>query len=200
MVTAKKAATSRKSSEIEQSLDVETLSKDELIEAIRAKVAAIRDYVPKVGILGDTGVGKSSLCNALFGRKVAEVGMVAACTRNLQEITIGDNEDGGIVLVDMPGVGENVERTEEYINDYRKLHPNLDLVIWVMDAGARTYGNGIRAYEEIFKKHLKRVSAPSSWMLDKMSGVFAPRPSSGPHKLRESIPLVLVLRNKLVTT
>ena len=156
MVTAKKAATSRKSSEIEQSLDVETLSKDELIEAIRAKVAAIRDYVPKVGILGDTGVGKSSLCNALFGRKVAEVGMVAACTRNLQEITIGDNEDGGIVLVDMPGVGENVERTEEYINDYRKLHPNLDLVIWVMDAGARTYGNGIRAYEEIFKKHLKR--------------------------------------------
>ena len=48
-----------------------------------------------------------------------------------------------------------------------------------------------------FKKHLKRVSAPSSWMLDKMSGVFAPRPSSGPHKLRESIPLVLVLRNKL---
>lgn len=30
-----------------------------------------------------------------------------------------------------------------------------------------------------------------------MGGVFAPRPSSGPHKLRESIPLILILRNKL---
>jgi small subunit ribosomal protein S4e len=48
-----------------------------------------------------------------------------------------------------------------------------------------------------FKKHLKRVDAPSSWMLDKMGGIFAPRPSSGPHKLRESLPVVLIVRNKL---
>ncbi|KAH9261074.1 hypothetical protein BASA81_000778 [Batrachochytrium salamandrivorans] len=34
-------------------------------------------------------------------------------------------------------------------------------------------------------------------MLDKMGGVFAPKPSSGPHKLRESLPLVLIIRNKL---
>jgi len=34
-------------------------------------------------------------------------------------------------------------------------------------------------------------------MLDKLSGVFAPRPSSGPHKLRECLPLVLLLRNRL---
>ena len=34
-------------------------------------------------------------------------------------------------------------------------------------------------------------------MLDKMGGVFAPKSSAGPHKARESMPLVLVLRNKL---
>jgi small subunit ribosomal protein S4e len=34
-------------------------------------------------------------------------------------------------------------------------------------------------------------------MLDKLSGVFAPRPSPGPHKLRESLPLVILLRNRL---
>nr|XP_053631173.1 LOW QUALITY PROTEIN: 40S ribosomal protein S4-like [Cherax quadricarinatus] len=33
-------------------------------------------------------------------------------------------------------------------------------------------------------------------MLDKLGGVFAPRPS-GPHKLRECLPLVLLLRNRL---
>jgi len=34
-------------------------------------------------------------------------------------------------------------------------------------------------------------------MLDKMSGVFAPRPSQGPHKLRECLPLIILLRNRL---
>jgi small subunit ribosomal protein S4e len=47
------------------------------------------------------------------------------------------------------------------------------------------------------KKHLKRLTAPKAWMLDKLGGVFAPRPSTGPHKLRESLPLVIILRNRL---
>jgi len=47
------------------------------------------------------------------------------------------------------------------------------------------------------KKHLKRLAAPRHWMLDKMSGVFAPRPSTGPHKLRECLPLIILLRNRL---
>lgn len=34
-------------------------------------------------------------------------------------------------------------------------------------------------------------------MLDKLGGVYAPRPSCGPHKLRESLPLVVMLRNRL---
>jgi len=34
-------------------------------------------------------------------------------------------------------------------------------------------------------------------MLSKMGGTWAPRPSPGPHKLRESLPLSLILRNRL---
>ncbi|CBZ49764.1 hypothetical protein NCLIV_002520 [Neospora caninum Liverpool] len=47
------------------------------------------------------------------------------------------------------------------------------------------------------RKHLKRVAAPHHWMLDKLTGHYAPRPSPGPHKLRESVPLVVLLRNRL---
>lgn len=47
------------------------------------------------------------------------------------------------------------------------------------------------------KKHLKRLNAPRHWGLGKMSGIYAPRPTSGPHKLRECLPLVVVLRDKL---
>jgi len=47
------------------------------------------------------------------------------------------------------------------------------------------------------KKHLKRLAAPKHWMLDKLSGTWAPRPSTGPHKLRECLPLMVLLRNRL---
>ncbi|KAI5956617.1 RPS4, partial [Candida theae] len=47
------------------------------------------------------------------------------------------------------------------------------------------------------KKHLKRLAAPSHWMLDKLSGTYAPKSSAGPHKLRESLPLIVFLRNRL---
>ena len=47
------------------------------------------------------------------------------------------------------------------------------------------------------KKHLKRLHAPKHWNLGKMVGVWAPRPSAGPHKLRECLPLSIILRDRL---
>jgi len=44
---------------------------------------------------------------------------------------------------------------------------------------------------------LKRLAAPKHWMLDKLTGTYAPRPSPGPHKLRECLPLIIFLRNRL---
>ncbi|KAG8534234.1 40S ribosomal protein S4 [Bacidia gigantensis] len=48
-----------------------------------------------------------------------------------------------------------------------------------------------------WKKHQKRLSAPSHWLLDKLSGAYAPRPSPGPHKLRDCMPLIVFIRNRL---
>jgi len=47
------------------------------------------------------------------------------------------------------------------------------------------------------KRHLKRLFAPKDWMLSKLTGVFAPRPRAGPHKSRECVPLMVILRNRL---
>merc|ERR1712098_222466 len=47
------------------------------------------------------------------------------------------------------------------------------------------------------KKHLKRLAAPKSWMMDKLGGAFTIKPSSGPHKQGESLPIALFLRNRL---
>lgn len=47
------------------------------------------------------------------------------------------------------------------------------------------------------RKHLKRLAAPAHWMLAKTEGKFATHPSAGPHKLRECLPIMVFLRNRL---
>lgn len=44
---------------------------------------------------------------------------------------------------------------------------------------------------------MKRVAAPKQWYLGKLKGVYATRPSPGPHKLRECIPLNVLLQQRL---
>lgn len=44
---------------------------------------------------------------------------------------------------------------------------------------------------------MKRLHAPRHWNIGKMGGVWAPRPSQGPHKLRECLPLCIILRERL---
>lgn len=135
------------------------LSHDELNklkEAIRSKVNEMRNYTPKIGVFGVTGVGKSSLCNALFGSDMAEVSDVAACTRNPQELFISNGNGKGIKLIDVPGVGERIERDVEYFELYKKLMPELDLVLWVIKADDRAYTVAEKAYKEILKPHAER--------------------------------------------
>ena len=47
------------------------------------------------------------------------------------------------------------------------------------------------------RKHLKRLAAPHHWMLAKNSGKFAVHPSAGPHKMRECLPIMIFLRDRL---
>lgn len=47
------------------------------------------------------------------------------------------------------------------------------------------------------RKHVKRIAAPKHWMMAKMGGVYAPKPKPGAHAARESLPLLLLLRNRL---
>jgi small subunit ribosomal protein S4e len=44
---------------------------------------------------------------------------------------------------------------------------------------------------------MKRLNAPKHWLLAKMGGIWAPKPSCGPHKSRECLPLSIILRNRL---
>ena len=57
-------------------------------EQINNRISKIINYEPRVGVFGKTGVGKSSLCNALFGTDICPISDVEACTRDTQEVLL----------------------------------------------------------------------------------------------------------------
>ena len=132
-------------------LDIDEMQKN----LIAKQILSILDYEPKIGILGKTGVGKSSLCNALFGKELFNISDVEACTRNVQEefLRIGDSK--GLKLIDVPGVGESRDRDKEYAKLYAELIPKLDLVLWVIKADDRALSSDESFYKNIVKPHIK---------------------------------------------
>jgi uncharacterized protein len=127
----------------------------EKVEQLGRWLSQTLSYQPKVGILGKTGVGKSSLCNALFGKDVAPISDVESCTRKAQEISVRIGS-GNITLVDLPGIGESQERDKEYKELYSKHLPEFDLVLWVLKADDKTFTSDEEFYHNIVKPHLEQ--------------------------------------------
>lgn len=123
-------------------------------------------YEPVIGIMGKTGVGKSSLCNALFRSEVCAVNAVEACTRQPQRIRLRFGNHF-LTLVDLPGVGESQARDGEYRELYRDLLPQLDMVLWVLKADDRAFSVEEQFYQDVFAQYNGPLP-PVLWVLNQV--------------------------------
>ncbi|WP_272662122.1 GTPase family protein, partial [Providencia sp. PROV175] len=103
------------------------------------------NYSSTIGLMGKTGVGKSSLINALFQSTLSPVNNVSGCTRQAQRFSMKMNNHT-LTFIDLPGVGESLERDKEYHQLYRNLLPELDLIIWVLKADDRAWSSDEQCY------------------------------------------------------
>ncbi|MBD8127124.1 MULTISPECIES: GTPase family protein [Erwiniaceae] len=126
-------------------------------------------YEPVIGIMGKTGVGKSSLCNALFRSDVCAVNAVEACTRSPQRVQLRFGNHY-LTLVDLPGVGESQERDGEYRDLYRQLMPELNMVIWVLKADDRAYAVEEQFYQDVFAQYNGPLP-PVLWVLNQVDKI-----------------------------
>ncbi|HEB1788359.1 TPA: 50S ribosome-binding GTPase [Escherichia albertii] len=128
--------------------DILDIFPESLREKLFNKISEAIDYEPVIGVMGKTGVGKSSVCNALFKGDVCAVSDVEACTRDVQELQIRFGQRS-LKIIDIPGVGESASRDKEYEQLYRQLLPKLDLILWVVKGDDRAFSADEHFYNNV---------------------------------------------------
>ncbi|EHF5000645.1 GTPase family protein [Enterobacter asburiae] len=117
-------------------------------ERVIQQIRQLTNFEPVIGIMGKTGAGKSSLCNALFTGEVSPVSDVAACTREPLHFRLQVGERL-MTIVDLPGVGESSARDAEYAALYQQQLPRLDLVLWLIKADDRALAVDEHFYRQV---------------------------------------------------
>ena len=123
-----------------------TFLPEEIRQKILEHLHGVIHYEPVIGIMGKSGTGKSSLCNAIFQSRICATHPLNGCTRQAHRLTLQIGERR-MTLVDLPGIGETPQHDQEYRELYRQLLPELDLIIWILRADERAYAADIAMHQ-----------------------------------------------------
>lgn len=140
------------------------LPPDQLAAMKKAVSEAFRDP-PTIGVIGVSGVGKSSTINAMFKTNLP-ISHTTACTAEFQDVDLKTEiRDEGVAhgqavalrVVDAPGLGEDIAKDPEYLAMYRRHLDRCDVILWVISARNRGIALDQQYLNKLKKYHKKIV-------------------------------------------
>jgi len=119
-----------------------------------------------VSLIGRPNVGKSTLMNAIVGRKVAITSSKPQTTRNMIQ-GIYNDEDTQIVFVDTPGIHKPNHKLGTYLNEQAYFSINdVDVVLMLLDI-SEDFGAG----DTFVLEKIKEAKKPVILILNKIDKV-----------------------------
>jgi uncharacterized protein len=111
---------------------------------------------PKIAIIGKAGVGKTSTINSLFNTKL-RVGRTQTGTYKPKSVRIkteGDQitgEQGEIIIYDLPGLADDIDRDKRNIQFYHDVLSQCDVAVWVIAAEDRSLSSDQHLLKEVVR-------------------------------------------------
>ena len=119
-----------------------------------------------VSLVGRPNVGKSTLINAIVGKKIAITSPTAQTTRNMIQ-GIYNNKDTQIIFVDTPGIHKPKNKLGQVLNKqaYYAMD-DVDVILFLTDI-TEDYGKG----DKFILEKLKDISIPVILVLNKIDKI-----------------------------
>ena len=146
---------------------------------------AVEPDLPEVAFWGRSNVGKSSLINAITGRRgLARASNTPGRTQQIVFFNMGE----GLLFADLPGYGhakapkEEIKKWNAFIRYYLKTRARLRCVLLLIDAR-----HGLKANDEEMMDFLDRMAVSYQIVLTKADQVRGSDPSATLAQVRERI-------------
>lgn len=146
----------------------------------------------QVSIIGQTGVGKSSLINALFQTNL-KTDPIRPCTMEIEKVVLKGKQGHELWFYDLPGIGESENADVKYLEQYRERLEASDVVLWAIHADNRSISFDFAALHQLLNAFpeaqraelISKVTfvltksdmiSPTPWILSKDNemGTFVP--------------------------